>query len=143
MDTRKEIDKREFVRQIITLMYRHPKSKIIRRGLQMKSKVSKVLIIISMFLIVTTPICFGLAALLEEPTNGGPLYLLFAGPFSIMFVFAPLPCLIMSIIGTIFAAKNRSENEGKSATVWLVLGVICIVASALWLMGIATLAQTW
>lgn len=108
-----------------------------------KFRLSKALIIITMILIVATPVCFGLAAVLEEPTNRGSLYLLFAQPFSLMFVFAPLPCLVMSIIGTVLAAKNKSESEKKSATVWVVLGTICIVLSALWLFGITQLAQTW
>ncbi len=88
---------------------------------------AKTLTLIPIIVLAVTVICIVLASLLEGPTNKGTLYsvLAFAGLIS-MFI-APLPCLVISAVGTAFAAKAKKEGTTE-ARKFFILGLIEILA---------------
>ncbi len=90
---------------------------------------AKVLTLIPVAAFALAGICLILAAILEVPTSRGVLYTVFAfaGLMSI-FVY-PLPCLVMSAIGTVFAAKAVKDGTAK-ARIFLILGILEILVCA-------------
>ena len=72
-----------------------------------------VLVIIGSFIIAT---------ILEFPTNRGTVYSFFAGVAIFGFFLIPIPCLIISIIGTIKAISNRNAK-------YKIIGIIEIIFS--------------
>ena len=87
---------------------------------------AKVLILIPVAVFVYTVICMVLASILEVPTNRGTLYSIVAFMGLMSMFLSPLPCLVMSIIGTVFAGKASKEGERK-AHKFLVIGIIEIL----------------
>ena len=87
---------------------------------------AKVLTLIPIIVLAVTVICMVLAAVLEGPTNRGTLYsvLAFAG---LMCVFlSPLPCMVISVVGTVFAAKASKEGTA-GARGFIILGIVEIL----------------
>ena len=84
---------------------------------------AKVLTLIPVFVLAATVICMVLAAMLEVPTGKGVLYTIFAFAGLIGMLIAPFPCLVMSVFGTVFAAKAGKEGI-PGARKFLVLGII-------------------
>lgn len=72
-----------------------------------------VLVIIGSFIIAT---------ILEFPTNRGTVYSFFAGVAIFGIFLIPIPCLIISIIGTIKAISNRNDK-------YKIIGIIEIIFS--------------
>ena len=91
---------------------------------------AKKLVLIPLIVFVVTVICFILATVLEKPTNRGTVYSAVAIVSILSMFLSPLPCLIMSIIGTISAAKATKEGT-EQAKKYLVIGVIEIVSCVL------------
>ncbi len=87
---------------------------------------SKILTLIPIFVFAVTAICMVLATTLETPTNRGAIYTVFAFAGLMGILLSPLPCLIISIIGTVFAAKAAKEGSAKTP-VFLILGIIEIL----------------
>ena len=99
------------------------------KGTKMQCKESssyskaKVLTLIPVFVLAATVICMVLAAMLEVPTGKGVLYTIFAFAGLIGMLISPFPCLVMSVLGTVFAAKAGKEGIA-GARKFLVLGII-------------------
>ena len=87
---------------------------------------AKVLTLIPIFVLAFTVICFVLATILEVPTSKGVLYTIFAFAGLMGMFLSPLPCLLMSIIGTVFAAKATKEGAAE-AKKFFILGIIEIL----------------
>ena len=87
---------------------------------------AKILTLIPIFVFAVTAICMVLATILENPTNRGTIYTVFAFAGLMGILLSPLPCLIISIIGTVFAAKAAKEGSAKTP-VFLILGIIEIL----------------
>ncbi len=87
---------------------------------------AKVLTLIPIFVLALTVICMGLAAALEVPTNKGLLYSVFGFAGLVSMFVSPLPCLVISIIGTVFAAKASKEGAA-GARKYLILGILEIL----------------
>ena len=68
-------------------------------------------------------ICMVLAAMLEVPTGKGVFYTVFAFAGLIGMLILPFPCLVMSVLGTVFAVKAGKEGIVE-ARKFLVLGII-------------------
>ena len=84
---------------------------------------AKILILIPIIVFVLIVISMVFATKLEIPTGKGTVYSIFAF-FGILSMFlSPLPCLVISIIGTIFAAKAIKEGIIQSRK-YLVIGII-------------------
>lgn len=101
-------------------------------------KIAKKLILIPIVVFAVTAVCMGLAMILEGPTARGTLYTIFA-LIGILSVFlSPLPCLVISIMGTVFAVKATKEGAIPSRK-YLAIGVveiiICVVG--VFLVGLA------
>ena len=84
---------------------------------------AKVLTLIPIFVLAATVICMVLASLFEVPTGKGVLYTIFAFAGLMGMLITPFPCLVMSVAGTVFAAKAGKEGIAE-ARKFLVLGII-------------------
>ncbi len=87
---------------------------------------AKVLTLIPVIILAATVGCFLLATILEVPTGRGVLYTLFAFAGLMGMFLSPFPCLVMSIIGTIFAAKATKEGAAE-ARKFFILGILEIL----------------
>ena len=87
---------------------------------------AKVLTLIPIIVLAVTVICTVLATILEVPTNRGVFYTIFALAGLISLFLAPLPCLVISVIGTMLAAKATKEGTAE-ARIFLILGIIEII----------------
>ncbi len=72
-----------------------------------------------------------MATILEGPTNRGSIYTLFASVMILGIIFAPLPCFIMSIIGTIKAIKAKTRGLTILGIAEVAIGVIAIILATL------------
>ena len=82
----------------------------------------KVLTLIPVIVLAVTVICMVLAALLEVPTDRGVLYSILAFVGLMSAFISPVPCLVISVIGTVLAAKAAKEGAAE-ARIFLVLGI--------------------
>ena len=87
---------------------------------------AKVLTLIPIIVLAVTVICMVLATILEVPTSRGAIYSVFAFAGLMSIFLSPLPCLVISIIGTIFAAIATKERA-PNALIFLILGIIEIL----------------
>ena len=62
---------------------------------------AKVLTLIPVIVFAVTVICMVLATILEGPTGRGAVYTVFAFAGLMSMFLAPLPCLVISVIGTV------------------------------------------
>jgi len=90
-------------------------------------RIAKILILIPIVIFVITALCMGLATILEFPTDRGVVYSIFAGIGILSMFLSPLPCLVISIVGTVFAAKATKEGIIQSRK-FFIIGIIEIVA---------------
>ena len=83
---------------------------------------AKVLTLIPVIVLALTVICMVLATILEGPTGRGTIYTIFAFAGLMSIFISPLPCLVLSVIGTVFAIK--ATKEGAAGTLkFLILGI--------------------
>ena len=87
---------------------------------------AKVLTLIPIIVLMFTVICMVFATILEVPTNRGVIYSIFALTGLISMFLASLPCLVISVIGTMFAAKAIKEGIAGTRR-FLILGFIEIL----------------
>ena len=87
------------------------------------------MVMIPIIIFAVTVISFILAVLLEGPTDKGAVYALFAFISIISIFMAPLPCLIISVIGTVLAVKAIRAGDSK-ARKYLFIGIIEIAVTA-------------
>ena len=90
---------------------------------------AKVLTLIPVIVLVFTVICMVLATILEVPTGRGLIYTVFAFAGLMSIFLSPLPCLVVSIIGTVSAVK--AVKEGMAARKFIVLGIVEILVYVL------------
>lgn len=88
-----------------------------------------ILVLIPMLIFVFWLICLGLAVILEMPTDRGMIYTIFAFLVVLIPFIAPIPCLVLGIIGIVLSAPL--SHTGRSTTLIKVLGIIDIVAALL------------
>ena len=91
---------------------------------------AKVLTLIPIIVLVAAGICMALAAVFGASTDRGALYTVFAFVGLVGLLIAPLPCLVMSVIGTVFASKAKKEGVVEARRFFL-LGIVEILAYAL------------
>ena len=77
---------------------------------------AKVLTLIPVIIFVVIALSLVLSTILEGPTARGTVYTVFAFIGVVGLFLAPLPCLIVSILGTMFAAKAKKEGVAQSGT---------------------------
>ncbi len=90
---------------------------------------AKVLTLIPVAVLAVTVICLVLAGVLEGPTGRGALYTVFAFAGLMSVFLSPLPCLAISVIGTVFASKAVKEGAA-GARRFLALGIAEILVCA-------------
>ena len=90
-------------------------------------RTARILILIPIAVLIVTAICMGLATILEFPTDRGVVYSFFAGIGILSMFLSPLPCLVISIVGTVFAAKVAKEGALQSRK-YVVIGIVEIIA---------------
>ena len=91
---------------------------------------ARALILIPIAVFVFTAICMVLAVILETPTHRGFIYSIVAFMGLMSMFLTPLPCLVMTVAGTVFALKASKEGVLK-ARKYLVIGSIEILACAI------------
>ena len=91
-----------------------------------KHSIAKILILIPIIIWVVTIICMGIATILERPTNRGPVYSIIALIGILNIFLAPLPCLVVSIVGTVIAAMAVKEGN-KQTRIFFVIGIFEIL----------------
>ena len=91
---------------------------------------AKLLTLIPVIILAVTVLCMVLAAILEAPTNKGALYSIFAFAGLMSMFISPLPCLVMSVTGTVFAAKATKEGTAE-ALKFFILGIIEILVNVM------------
>ena len=91
---------------------------------------AKLLTLIPVIVLAVTVRCMVLAAILAAPTNNGTLYSIFAFTGLMSMFILPFPCLIISVIGTVFGAKAVKEGT-SGAIILLILGIIEILVSVI------------
>ena len=101
------------------------------------NKSIKVLLAIPAVIFVVGACCLLLATLLEQPTGRGGLYTALMMISLLCMFLAPLPCLVISGVGTIKALTARRANV-LQPTWLLALGVVETIVSLLG-MGFAML----
>ncbi len=84
---------------------------------------AKVLTLIPILVFAATVICMVLATILEGPTHRGTLYSIIAFIGLMSMFLAPLPCLVISIVGTVCATKALKEGIAH-ARIFLVTGIM-------------------
>lgn len=90
---------------------------------------AKILTLIPVIVLIFTVICLVLATILEVPTSKGILYTLFAFAGLMGIFIPPLPCLLLSIIGTMYALKATKEGAAE-ARKFLILGILELIVCA-------------
>ena len=91
---------------------------------------AKVLTLIPVFVLVFAVICMVLATILEAPTSRGVLYTVFAFAGLMCIFLSPLPCLVVSVAGTVFAAKATKEGTPETRK-FLILGLFEVLVYVL------------
>ncbi len=89
-------------------------------------KIAKILILIPIIVFAVTVICMGFAMILEGPTGRGTIYSIVALIGILSIFLSPLPCLVISVAGTVFAAKALKEGSRRSL-IFLVIGIVEIM----------------
>ena len=87
---------------------------------------AKILTLIPVIVFVVTVVCMVIASILEGPTSRGAIYSIFAFIGIMSMFLSPLPCLVMSIIGIVCAARANKEGVVQ-ARKFMVLGIIEIL----------------
>ena len=72
---------------------------------------AKALTLIPIIILAVTVICMVLADILEAPTSRGAIYTAFAFAGLMSILLSPLPCLVMTIIGTVFATRAKKYSS--------------------------------
>ncbi len=100
---------------------------------------AKVLIIIPLVVFVLTLICVGVPAVSYFSTGSdvAAVAMIFAGTMSALLTV--LPCLVLSIIGTVSASKARKEGIDQAGR-FFVIGTIEIIVYGLGMIGAAVSA---
>ena len=102
------------------------------------NKSIKVLLAIPAVVFAVGVCCLLLATLLERPTARGLLYDIPMVIFLICLFLGPLPCLVISVVGTIKALRAR--RDGTLQPAWLLaLGIVEVLGSLflLWAVVVA------
>ena len=84
---------------------------------------AKIMVLIPIFVFVAATFCMVIALILEGPTNKGTIYSIFGFIGLINLFLSPLPCLVLSVIGIVFAAKALKEGIVQSRK-FLVIGIL-------------------
>ena len=90
---------------------------------------ARVLTLAPLIVLAATVICMVLASILAVPTNKGVLYTIFGSAGLMSMFLSPFPCLVISVIGTVFAAKAAKEGTAQ-ARIFLILGIIEVLVCA-------------
>ena len=90
----------------------------------MQNKTIKKLLWIPVIAVIVIIGSFIIASILEFPTNRGSIYSFFAGVAIFGIFLIPIPCLIISIIGTVKAVSNKNDK-------YKIIGIVEIIFSVL------------
>ncbi len=90
-------------------------------------KIARILTLIPLIVFAVTVICMIVATVLEVPTARGTVYSFFALIGILNILFSHLPCLLVSVAGTVFAAKSVKQGYAPSRK-FLALGIVEILA---------------
>lgn len=90
----------------------------------MQNRTIKKILLIPVIAVIVIIGSFIIASILEFPTNRGAIYSFFAGIALFGIFLIPIPCLIISIIGTVNSVSNKNDK-------YKIIGVVEIIFSVL------------
>ncbi len=91
---------------------------------------AKRLTLIPLVVWAVTIVCSVLSLILEFPTHRGAIYSILAIVSLMSILLSPLPCLMLSVLGMVFAIKARKENIVETKK-FFVLSIVEIIISIL------------
>ena len=95
----------------------------------MNKKITALLLVgIPLLVGIGLVITFGIASILEHPTNRGIVYSIFLSISIFGSMLVPIPSIASSMAGIINATKLRKQDEKTGYLIWI--GVLNIVVSS-------------
>lgn len=97
-------------------------------------KRAKILILIPIIVFAVNAVCFVPLTISYLSTGSDVTAVAIVFLASLSLIFTALPCMVMSVVGTVFASRAKKEGQTASRK-FFVLGIIEIVIYALGVMG--------
>ena len=97
-------------------------------------KRAKILILIPIIVFAVNAVCFVPLTISYLSTGSDVTAVAIVFLASLSLIFTALPCMVMSVVGTVFAARAKKEGQTASRK-FFVLGIIEIVIYGLGVMG--------
>lgn len=97
-------------------------------------KRAKILILIPIIVFAVNAVCFVPLTISYLSTGSDVIAVAIVFLASLSLIFTALPCMVMSVVGTVFASRAKKEGQTASRK-FFVLGIIEIVIYALGVMG--------
>jgi hypothetical protein len=91
-------------------------------------KIAKILVLVPLIVFAIAVVCFIIATVLEQPTNRGVLYTAILLIGFLCMLLAPLPCLIVSIIGSLYAYRSKKEGA-RHGILLFIIGIVNTLVS--------------
>ena len=97
-------------------------------------KRAKILILIPIIVFAVNAVCFVPLTISYLSTGSDVTAVAIVFLASLSLIFTALPCMVMSVVGTVFASKAKKEGQTASRK-FFVLGIIEIIIYAMGVMG--------
>ena len=97
-------------------------------------KRAKILILIPIIVFAVNAVCFVPLTISYLSTGSDVTAVAIFFLASLSLIFTALPCMVMSVVGTVFASKAKKEGQTASRK-FFVLGIIEIIIYAMGVMG--------
>ena len=97
-------------------------------------KRAKILILIPIIVFAVNAVCFVPLTISYLSTGSDVTAVAIVFLASLSLIFTALPCMVMSVAGTVFAARAKKEGQTASRK-FFILGIIEIVIYALGVVG--------
>jgi len=97
-------------------------------------KRAKILILIPIIVFAVNAVCFVPLTISYLSTGSDVTAVAIVFLASLSLIFTALPCMVMSVVGTVFASRAKKEGQTASRK-FFVLGIIEIIIYAMGVMG--------
>ena len=97
-------------------------------------KRAKILILLPIIVFVVNAVCFVPLTISYLSTGSDVTAVAIVFLASLSLIFTALPCMVMSVVGTVFASRAKKEGQTASRK-FFALGIIEIIIYAMGVMG--------
>ena len=97
-------------------------------------KKAKILLLIPVIVFAVNTVCFVPLTISYLSTGSDVTAVAIVFLASLSLIFTALPCMVMSVVGTVFASRAKKEGQTASRK-FFVLGIIEIIIYAMGVMG--------